>query len=123
MIKNTEHEHFVAGPLNSHAVQRGIGLKNKQAFSTVNRGLRNGHINSKKQCTSELTNTKVPERPWKTSKVDDEIILSTVKNPFITHIRMEEVACRRQAHYCQIPQLIDALMNINTKCLCPGANH
>ena len=40
------------------------------------------YIFMKKECTGELSNTKRPGRPWKTTKVDDGRILSVVKkNP------------------------------------------
>ena len=68
-----------------------IGLKNQNkpvreiaetlsvAQSTV------WNILKKKECTSELSNTKRPGRPWKTTMVDDKRILSLVKkNPFTT---------------------------------------
>ena len=43
------------------------------------------NIRRKKECTGELSNTKRPGRPRKTTVVDDRIILSLVKiNPFTT---------------------------------------
>ena len=43
------------------------------------------NILKKKERTSELSNTKRPGRPWKTTVVDDRIIISLVKkNPFTT---------------------------------------
>ena len=42
------------------------------------------NILKKKERTGELSNTKRPGRPWKTTVVDDRIIISVKKNPFTT---------------------------------------
>lgn len=96
--------HLGAGPWNSqHVVQRNVRTskgghhqaeKNKspkQLAETVGSAkstiwyILKKEKKKKKKRIGELTNTKRPRGPWKTSKVDDYRILSLVKkNPFIT---------------------------------------
>ena len=61
------------------------------------------YILKKKECTGELSNTKRPGRPQKTTKVDDRRIIFLVKkNPFTTSSqvknRLEEVGT---VYHCQ----------------------
>ncbi len=67
-----------------------LGWKTKQTHQRDSKNIRRGqttvwNILKKKECTGELSNTKRPGRPRKTTVVDDRRILSLVKKtPFTT---------------------------------------
>lgn len=75
----------------------------------------------KKECTYQLSNTRRPIKPKKTSKMGYDRIISFVNKNNFTISNQSRTFLRRQYH-CQSLQSKDSFMNENTKGLQNGAN-
>ncbi|XP_047016601.1 ubiquitin-like-conjugating enzyme ATG10 isoform X3 [Ictalurus punctatus] len=88
-----------------------IKLKNKTDLSERQQKLQEWPIQQfgtflrKEECTAELSNTKRPGRPQKTTKVDDHRILSWLKkNPFTTSKQVKNTLEEESELHCHMAE-------------------
>ena len=81
------------------------------------------YILKKRERTGELSNTKRPGRPQKTSVVDDRPILSLIKKNPSQQLARSRKLSRRKVYLCPSQQLREDFTRGNTEVSPQGVNH